>query len=185
MRGVKEGTMAWHRAGLGVVHGAKRRPPAVSEAGLRVATEAASRVAARCAVPRIDKAMLAAWRTEADERSLYLLDVRTPEEYEAGHLGGARSAPGGQLIQETDSFVATWGARIVLVDDNGVRATMTASWLRQMGWDEVAVLAAGPADGGWVSGPHQPRVPGLEGLTVPTIEPAALREQAAAGRALR
>ena len=30
--------------------------------------------------------------------------------------------------------MATWGARVVLVDDNGVRATMTASWLKQMGW---------------------------------------------------
>jgi rhodanese-related sulfurtransferase len=176
--------MAWHLAGLDVVHGATRRPPEVSEAGLRVATEAASRVAARCEVPRIDKATLAAWRAEADKRSLYVLDVRTPEEYEAGHLRDARSAPGGQLVQETDSFVAIWGARIVLVDDNGVRATMTASWLRQMGWDEVAVLTAGPAGGDCVSGPHQPRVLGLEGLTVPTIEPATLRERLAAGGAL-
>jgi rhodanese-related sulfurtransferase len=149
-----------------------------------VATEAASRVAARCEVPCIDKAMLAEWRAESGQRSLYVLDVRTPEEYEAGHLRGARSAPGGQLVQETDSFLATWGARIVLVDDNGVRATMTASWLRQMGWDEVAVLTAGPADGDWVSGPHQPRVLGLERLTVSTIEPATLRERLAAGSAL-
>jgi rhodanese-related sulfurtransferase len=133
---LKDGTMAWHLAGLDVVHGAMRRPPAVSETGLRVAT-AASRVAARCEVPRIDKTKLAACRAEEDKRSLYLLDVRTPEEYEAGHLRGAHSAPGGQLVQETDSFVATWGARIVLVDDNGVRATMTASWLRQMGRDRV------------------------------------------------
>jgi rhodanese-related sulfurtransferase len=181
---LKDGTMAWNLAGLDVVHGATRRPPEVSEAGLRVATEAASGVAARCEVPRIDKAMLAASRADADKRSLYVLDVRTPEEYEAGHLRGARSAPGGQLVQETDSFLATWGARIVLVDDNGVRATMTASWLRQMGWDEVAVLTAGPADGDWVSGPHQPRVLGLEWLTGPTIEPAALRDRLAAGSAL-
>jgi rhodanese-related sulfurtransferase len=182
---LKDGTMAWHLAGLDVVHGATRRPPEVSEAGLRVATEAASRVAARCEVPRIDKAMLAAWRADADKRSLYVLDVRTPEEYEAGHLRGARSAaPGGQLIQETDSFVAIWGARIVLVDDTSVRATMTASWLRQMGWDEVAVLTAGPDDADWVSGPQQPRVLGLEGLTEPTIEPATLRERLVAGCAL-
>jgi rhodanese-related sulfurtransferase len=144
---------------------------------MRAATEAASRVAARCAVARIDKATLAAWRAEADRRSLYVLDVRTPEEYEAGHLQGAAPAPGGQLVQETDSFVATWGARIVLVDDNGVRATMTASWLKQMGWDNVAVLTADAADGDWVSGPHRPRVLGLEGLATAMIEPPALRER--------
>src|SRR6202035_3288377 len=109
---LKDGAMAWHLAGLDVVHGAAQRPPEVSEAGLRVATEAASRVAARCEVPRIDKARLAAWRAEAGQRSLYVLDVRTPEEYETGHLRSARSAPGGQLVQETDSHMATWGARV-------------------------------------------------------------------------
>jgi hypothetical protein len=34
------------------------------------------------------------------------------------------------------------GARIVLTDDRGVRADMTASWLAQMGW-EVLVLEGG------------------------------------------
>jgi rhodanese-related sulfurtransferase len=81
--------------------------------------------------------------------------------------------------RETGSFVATWGARIVLVDDNGVRATMTASWLKQMGWDEVAVLTAGPADGDWVSGPYRPRVLRLEGLATATIEPRAVCERLA------
>ena len=47
---------------------------------------------------------------------------------------------GGQLVQETDRHAATWGARVVLVDDDGVRATMTAHWMQQMGWD-VAVMS--------------------------------------------
>src|SRR6476469_8262002 len=34
---LKDGTMAWHLAGLDVVHGATRRPPEVSEAGRRAA----------------------------------------------------------------------------------------------------------------------------------------------------
>ena len=70
----------------------------------------------------------------------YRFDVRTPEEYAAGHVPEALSAPGGQLIQETDRDMTTWGARVVLVDDNGVRATMTASWLMQMGWADVAIM---------------------------------------------
>ena len=32
------------------------------------------------------------------------------------------------------------GGRIALVDDDGVRATMTASWLLQMGWAETYVI---------------------------------------------
>jgi rhodanese-related sulfurtransferase len=174
---LKDGTMAWHLAGYEVVNGAARRP----DAGHRHAIDAAGRVAARCDIPRIDRATLNAWQAEED-RTLYLLDVRTPEEYAAGHLAGARSAPGGQLVQETDAHVATWGARIVLVDDNGVRATMTASWLKQMGWSDVAVLIAIPADGDWITSPHQPRVLDLDAMNVVTIDPAALRRRLDDGR---
>ena len=181
---LKDGTMAWHLAGFDVVHGATRRPPAVSDAGREAANEAAARVAEHCGIRRIDRAALAAWRAEADRRTLYVLDVRTPEEYEAGHLDAARSAPGGQLVQETDAHIATWNARVVLVDDNGVRATMTASWLKQMGWNDVAVLVAEPGNGDWVTGPHRPRVLGLEGISPATIEPAALRERLGAGTAV-
>ncbi|WP_460890860.1 rhodanese-like domain-containing protein, partial [Ramlibacter alkalitolerans] len=78
-------------------------------------------------------------------RTTYLFDVRTPEEFEAGHLPGFRSTPGGQLVQETDHAAPVRGARIVLVDDDGVRANMTGSWLAQMGW-ETWVLQATPAD---------------------------------------
>jgi rhodanese-related sulfurtransferase len=179
---LKDGTMAWHLADLQVVHGATRRPPEVSTSGLRSALEAAARVAARCGIARIDRRTLESWRVEATQRSLYVLDVRSPEEYEAGHLRGARSAPGGQLVQETDSHVATWGARIVLVDDNGVRATMTASWLKQMGWPDIAVLVAGPADGDWVTGRHVPRVLGLEAASSPGINALVLRDRLATGK---
>ena len=43
-------------------------------------------------------------------------------------------------MQATDQYVGTLGARIVLVDDREVRAIMTASWLKQMGWRDVFVL---------------------------------------------
>ena len=181
---LKDGTMAWHLAGFDVVHGATRRPLDVSDAGRKAATEAVAGVAERCCIRRIDRATLAAWRAEADRRTLYVLDVRTPEEYEAGHLDAARSAPGGQLVQETDVHIATWNARVVLVDDNGIRATMTASWLKQMGWDDVAVLVAEPGERNWVTGPHRPRVLGLDGIPPATIEPAALRERLSDGTAV-
>ena len=178
---LKDGTMAWHLAGFEVVRGATRRPPEVSEAGRRAAVDAAAVVAERCGIGRIDKATLAIWRAEADRRTLYVLDVRTPEEFRAGHLAGARSAPGGQLVQETDAHIATWNARVVLVDDNGVRATMTASWLKQMGWNDVAVLVADASSGDWQTGPHAPRVLGLEDAAPASIEPVALRDKLTSG----
>src|SRR5215472_11605084 len=136
---LKDGTMAWHLAGLGVVAGATGRAPAVSAAGATAARQRADAVAQRYGVPVIDRSMLDRWRREADRRTLYLMDVRDPAEYRAGHLPGSVMAPGGQLVQETDSWLGVWGARVVLVDDTGVRARMTASWLRRMGWDAVVL----------------------------------------------
>ena len=134
--------MAWHLAGLGVVAGATGRAPEVSAEGVAAARQRAEAVARRYGVPVIDRGKLAEWQREADRRTLYVMDVRDPAEYRAGHLPGSVMAPGGQLVQETDSWLGVWGARVVLVDDTGVRARMTASWLRRMGWD-AAVLDGG------------------------------------------
>jgi rhodanese-related sulfurtransferase len=143
---LKDGTMAWHLAGLGVVSGATSRAPEVSAEGVAAARQRADAVARRYGVPVIDRATLAEWLREADRRTLYLMDVRDPGEYRAEHLPGSVMAPGGQLVQETDSWLAVWGARVVLVDDTGVRARMTASWLKRMGWD-AAVLDSGSGGG--------------------------------------
>ena len=75
-------------------------------------------------------------------RTLYRFDVRSEEEYTAGHLAGFRHYPGGQLVQEIDMAAPVRGARIVLTDNRRVRADMTASWLAQMGW-EAYVLEGG------------------------------------------
>jgi rhodanese-related sulfurtransferase len=89
-------------------------------------------------------------RFRGDEtRTLYVFDVRDPDEYERGHVEGALPAPGGQLVQATDQYVGTLRARIVLADDKGVRALMTASWLRQMGWTDVHVLVEAGTESGW------------------------------------
>jgi rhodanese-related sulfurtransferase len=139
---LKDGTMAWHLAGLGVASGATAQAPEVSAESVAAARQRADAVARRYGVPVIDRATLAEWRRETDRRTLYVIDVRDPAEYRAGHLPGSVMAPGGQLVQETDSWLGVWGARVVLVDDTGVRARMTASWLKRMGWD-AAVLESG------------------------------------------
>ena len=77
---------------------------------------------------------------EDSDRTLYVLDVRDPAEFRAGHRPGSRNAPGGQLVQATDNWVGVRNARIVLVDDTGVRARMAAAWLRQMGHRDVFVV---------------------------------------------
>ena len=111
----------------------------------------------------------------AEARTLYVFDVRSPEEYAAGHIVGARSAPGGQLVQATDAYMATRNARIVLTDDDGVRAVMTASWLKQMGWQEVFVLDGGLVGRQLAMGAEPRDIPGLDQAREAAISVAELK----------
>ncbi|UCH49839.1 MAG: thiosulfate sulfurtransferase [Betaproteobacteria bacterium] len=137
---LKDGTMGWQLAGYKPASGETQHAAAPGAAGLDKAKAAAARVAEKFGVSEIDHERLQRWQLESEQRTLYVLDVRTAEEYAQGHLPGSRHAPGGQLVQATDEYVATRHARIVLVDNDGVRARMTASWLRQMGWDDAYVM---------------------------------------------
>jgi rhodanese-related sulfurtransferase len=133
------GTQGWRLAGLDLETGMTSALRPASRAAREAAQRRAAAVAARFGVRSIDAATLAAWQGEADRRTTYLLDVRTPDEFVAGHLPGSVSAPGGQVVQALDRWVGTRGARLVLIDDVGARAVMTAQWLMQMGWDTVVL----------------------------------------------
>ncbi|OJA71938.1 sulfurtransferase [Burkholderia ubonensis] len=166
---LRNGTIGWTLAGQALEHGAARRFPDEIDATLRAdARRAARKVAERAGVPRIALADVAALAEPG--RTLYRFDVRTPEEYEAGHLPGFASAPGGQLVQETDHHVPVRGARIVLADDDGVRADMTASWLAQMGWDVRVVEADAQAFGETGQPPRDvPAAPGVAEVSPATL----------------
>jgi hypothetical protein len=82
--------------------------------------------AARAGVPLINVETLENWRQDST-RTLYLLDVRTPEEYAASHAPGFTSAPDGQLMQATDKWAVVRGASFVLFDTDWVRARSTAT----------------------------------------------------------
>jgi rhodanese-related sulfurtransferase len=142
---LENGTQGWTLGGLELERGSDRRYPEIDPASsaardhpMRVAAE---RLADRCGVPRIAAATVQDWLIEAGRTTL-LLDVRTPEEHARETLEGAINAPGGQLLQATDSYVGVRKARLVLFDNGDVRALVVASWLRQMGHDAV-VLAGG------------------------------------------
>ena len=144
--------MGWELAGYAV-----RARPSARGAGARRAAGAAK---ARAAAERVARALRGAIRdarrgrrrgSAIPARTLYLLDVRTREEFEQRHIAGSRHAPGGQLVQATDEYVGVRNARIVLIDPARVRSVMTASWLNQMGWSDVYVLEPEGEDGfaGW------------------------------------
>ena len=135
---LRNGTIGWALARQDLEHGALRRGAigTVSDAKTN-----AQDVAYRAGVRRVGMAELAALAAQ-NNRTLYRFDVRDAEEYAAGHLKGFRHYAGGQLVQEIDMAAPVRGARIVLSDNLGVRADMTASWLAQMGW-ETYVLDGG------------------------------------------
>ena len=177
---LKNGTQAWHLSGFNVLTGSTARAPAVSPSGHAQARAAADRVAERFGIGLINELTLEKWRVEATRRTLYVFDVRDPDEYRAAHLSGMKGVPGGQLVQETDRHAATWGARVVLVDSDGVRAVMTAHWMKQMGWDAHA-MTVDMLSHTCVSGDWKPHVLGLDGVAIPTIDAASLRQRLKAG----
>ena len=174
---LRNGTIGWTLAGQKLAHGQSRRFAPTSEAHRQAAAEDARRVADKARVGRATFADLQRWQQEAT-RTTYLFDVRTPEEFDAGHLPGARSTPGGQLVQETDHVASVRGARLVLADDDGVRANMSASWLAQLGWEVYVLDGLQPAHfsdkGAWVAPVPAP-------LQAELISPQTLAEWLAHG----
>jgi len=136
---LRNGTIGWTLAGQELDKGQSRKFKEVSDSTAAQASERARSVADRAGVKRATLSDVEHWKSQTN-RTTYFFDTRTPEEFEAGHLPGFRSVPGGQLVQETEMVAPVRGARIVLVDPgSGVRANMPASWLAQMAW-EVYVL---------------------------------------------
>lgn len=176
IRALRNGTMGWHLAGYELERGATRRAPELNASDLARAQDIAADVAKKFGVTHVSRDTVEVWRKESDRRSLYLLDVRHPEEYAGGHVPDSIHAPGGQLVQNTDSYIGTRGARVVLIDDTGVRATMTASWLLQMGWKDAVVLRDGLNSDDLVTGAHVPEVPGLDGIEAEEVPPPDLKQ---------
>ncbi len=140
---LKGGTMNWQLAGFRLEYDSLRRSAPPSAAALDAARLRAERIAAHYHIRFIDAATLRAWQEEKEEKTLYMFDVRLPQEYDGGHVPGSRNAQGGQLVQATDEYAAVRKGRFVLIDDTEVRAVMTAHWLVQMGLPEVYVLGGG------------------------------------------
>jgi rhodanese-related sulfurtransferase len=138
---LKNGTIGWILDGQELEHGQSRSFCAVTSEQIADAQRRASEVAYRAGVRCIDLAMCAHFRHD-NTRTTYFFDVRTLEEHLLGHPPGFRHVPGGQLVQETDMFASTRGGRIVLADNWGSRALMTASWLAQMSWEVYVVFGS-------------------------------------------
>ena len=75
-------------------------------------------------------------------RTTFLIDVRSHEEFAAGSLAGAVHAPFVQLVQASDRFIGVRRARLVLVDDTGLRAALAAVFLQAMNFEVHLLIGA-------------------------------------------
>ncbi len=133
---LENGTQGWFLADLKLEYGSTRKyPEKIDEARLPAQQEAARKLAERFRLRTVKAAEVEGWFKDT-QRTTYLVDVRTPEEFKAGSIPGAVHAAGGQLIQATDQWVGVRNARIVVIDGGeNVRAPVVASWLVQLGCD--------------------------------------------------
>ncbi len=142
---LRNGTIGWTLARQKLEIGQRRKYPEGYGATLAASAQKARNVADRAGVKRATRDDVGRWCGQRG-RTTYFFDVRSPEEYERGHVPGFLSVAGGQLVQELEMHAPVRGARIVLCDAEGVRANMTASWLAQMAWDVFVVDGLGRAD---------------------------------------
>ena len=141
---LRNGTQGWRLAGFDLIHGAEPLPLPQPNAGTMSAGSAkAEELRHQFGLPSVTAKQARTWLADTG-RTTYLFDVRSQEEYAQGHVAGARSAPGGQLVQATDEQLAVRNARIILCCDNGLRSATTAIWLRGMG-HQVWLLENGAA----------------------------------------
>jgi rhodanese-related sulfurtransferase len=178
---LENGTMGWELAGLTLERGATRAAPAPTDKSRALAEATAGRVAAEDGVRFVTVEDVRRLCAERTQRNVYVVDVRTADEYGAGHVTGALWAPGGQAVQASDDYFAVRAAAFVFVCDGGARSVMTAAWFQKMGFPDVAVLAGGlPAwqrAGGAVESGHPAAPPAgwdTARAAAPRVTPAQL-----------
>ena len=142
--GLKNGTSGWVLAGYQLETGANRTElPEVSSQGLAAAEAYASRAGAEDGVRFVNIEALQEKMARRFQDNVYLIDVRTQEEYSAGHIPGFTWFPGGQVVQRSDDVAVVKNAPIIFACDKYSRSTLVASWYRQMGVEEVYAVDGG------------------------------------------
>jgi rhodanese-related sulfurtransferase len=136
---LEDGTAAWRRAGWELEQGLTAHYGAATERSRAFGRDHAAQLPTAGKFPEIDIETARSWAADPD-RTTYLLDVRTPEEFAVENLPGSLSSEGGQLLGLSSRTIATRGARLVLIDDtDGIRARTVAHWLSRRKF-EIAIL---------------------------------------------
>jgi rhodanese-related sulfurtransferase len=97
--------------------------------------------AARARIPEVSIDDVRAMQAAGD--LVHLLDVREQDEWQRGHLPGARHLGKGIIERDIESAIPHRGAHIVLYCGGGYRSALAADALRQMGYTNVASMWGG------------------------------------------
>ncbi|OPX43335.1 thiosulfate sulfurtransferase GlpE [Ruminiclostridium hungatei] len=136
------GTLNWKLAGFNLKKPVPCAPPATEESKRQAETQVNTLIEKE-SIPLIEPDSLKTLIDRSDKETLYLIDVRTRDEFILNHIPGAIHFPGGQTIQNTDDLMVVHNATIVFICDNGTRSGVSAYWYKQMGIPKVYVLRGG------------------------------------------
>ena len=171
---LENGTLGWFLAGLELERGADRRyVDAVQSSYIAELRARAGQFASARGAAFIEPREARDWLNDFS-RTTYLIDVRSPDEFSSDAIAAFVHAAGGQLIQAADQWVGVKGARIVLLDEEQVRAPVIAGWMRQLG-HEAFVLSGGTAAAAafdWQRTAIAPKLPQLAPVPVREVESA-------------
>ncbi len=138
------GTAGWMLAGYELERGADQLTmPEPSQKGTAAAEAYAEMLASEDGIQYIDTNGLKGLFKSQSERTIYFIDVRTNPEYGQGHIPGFQWIPGGQAVQRFDDAAVVKGCTVIFCCDGKARATVAASWYRQLGVKDVYVLDGG------------------------------------------
>lgn len=137
---LENGTQGWALAGFALDRGAAVDAFPELDPKARALSQARARqLALTGGLSRVSLAEADAMLTERG-RTTFLFDLRSASEREARPAPGAMPALAGQLVQATDQYVGVRHARLILMDDTGLRAALAALFLNALGF-ETHILA--------------------------------------------
>ena len=136
------GTLAWQLAGHELEIGSRRRRVHPFGAARQFAHLGAARLAKYLDVSRIEAPDLASLLV-ADSGNVGAFDLRPAGREGVAHVPRSVPVASDMLIVRNEELIAVRDAPVVLVDDDTVRALLTAVWLRRLGLPDVRKLAGG------------------------------------------
>jgi rhodanese-related sulfurtransferase len=137
------GAMGWRLAGLDLELGGGRGRPGGARTVPDWVIQATERLGREACIERLDVEALVA--LQGAPGPCYVVDVRLPAEYRAGHIPGAVSLPAGQAALMHENLLAVRRAPVVVVADDPIRPIWAAALLQRLGFPSVRVLDGGLA----------------------------------------